>query len=578
MTVADWQEPAGVTAANDLLRISPGAVGDEAYACPEFVAAKVRPRVQPLSRPRWPKPTLQGFALKPIVAALDAVEFRGVQPSIALGNVRRSKQAIHRGLFEFTRVALTNYLDAAQRATGPSLVLDAVPHYWVVARAAPAGRLWEMYAWGRRYQSSDRRYREFRFLRFGTATSAGPGSNGSDDDGRDRREAGRDTGRDVVQVAIAAYVAAFGCAASWPESWLAPFELRGRVEVERVRVAEVGLADGSYAVHFEGSPAEAKRFYDEHAQQAVAGLVAGGTARPGSSCVDCKLITACAALPRAPGLLGLPTMKGPLREVSASTLRYHKVCPAQAHLRSLKLPKTYEYSPEAERGQAVHAFLEQRHRDPSRRPCDAEVLRVDRAGWSAGSWVLAGEQAVAGAEMLAQHEYVCPFHSAGVEEVRVEPRLAFFDTAVNTVILAKPDLLYREDGSWVWREVKTSAPRPGKEPGSGLGMGVPSVETSEQIALAVLILAGGYLGGEVSGSRVELEVLRPDGPDMVYTDPSDPDVVATARRLIGERARHWLEDQAYPAHPGRECRRCPVSRWCPDGASGVVDDRGNDHR
>jgi hypothetical protein len=534
--LTQWLVPPGMVGESGLIRVGPGAVGDEEYTCPEFTAAKVRPTVRPAAWPRWPKSAMQDFPLHSVMTVLDEIEYRGVSPEVALGGLRRAARSMHPGLLKFTRVAVANYLEGAKQGVGGSHEsFDAVPHYWVV-RMSGQDETWELFAWGRRYQSEDRRRRELRLLAFG--------------------EAGARI-RDPVQVAISALATAHGSAASWPARWSEPFELRGRVDVEHVRVVEVGLLDGSSVVHFEGTPAQAESYYKDHGRRQLVRLLAGGRAQPGSSCSGCKLITACTTLPHAPGLLSLPAKKAPLRKVSVRDLRYYRSCPAQAHLRELNLPKQYEYSAAAERGQAVHAYLEALHQDSARWPCRPESLSVSAEGWSAGRWTLTGEQAEIGARMLARHEQVCPLaNPGGVEQVRVEPTLAFYDTAVNTVVLAKPDLLYMEAGSWVWRETKTTER-------AYVSHADPLVKYP-QLALGVLILANGRLGGSQSDSRVELETLRPDGADLDLIDPTDPERIAKARQVIGDLARPWHEDQRYPARPGPDCQTCPVSRWCPD--------------
>ena len=66
-----------------------------------------------------------------------------------------------------------------------------------------------------------------------------------------------------------------------------------------------------------------------------------------------------------------------------------------------------------------------------------------------------------GARMLASHADLCLFSRAGrLGEVRVEPPLVVHDTAANVIVIARADLLYLEDGAWVWREIKTRARPP----------------------------------------------------------------------------------------------------------------------
>jgi hypothetical protein len=528
--VPQWIVPNGMTGDPTLVRIGPKLAGDEDYGCPAFNAAKARPAIIPKSRLTWPKPRLETFPLGPIQALLDRIEFGEAPVEKVLDGPPHSDRPLHPGLAQFVRHAVSEYV--AKTDIG----LTPVRPYWVVQRENDF--LWELYAWGRRYESVDRGVREFRFLRFGVAGS---------------RE------REPAQIAIAAYTTAFGSPASWPQPWSAPFSLRPESHtVEQVRVVEAGMIDGSRAVLFDGTVAEAEEYYAQHAREQVAMLVGGIDAVPGSACNGCKVLTACDGPTKAPGLLGVPAGRAPLRKVSVSDLRYYRACPAQLHLRSLNLPKQYEYSDEAERGQAVHLRLELNHRNALMAKCLVEDVKVDPKGWTAGRWSVSGEQALIGARMLSHHLGVCPLDSpVGVTEVRVEPTLTFYDTAANVIVLAKPDLLYLEGGAWVWRETKTTE--------KDKWFHDDLLDEFPQLALAVLILSRGLLGGNREASRIELETLRPHGADISLVDPTDPERVAKATCVISSLARPWHGDGDYQATPGngRVCQSCPVSLWCP---------------
>ena len=97
---------------------------------------------------------------------------------------------------------------------------------------------------------------------------------------------------------------------------------------------------------------------------------------------------------------------------------------------------------------------------------------------------------LAGSRMLANHADLCPYTEAGqITEVRVEPTLAVHDTDANVIVIAKPDMLYMEDGAWVYREIKTRQ-RPLRS----------SVRTCSgdfpQLALATVLMAENALGGQ----------------------------------------------------------------------------------
>jgi hypothetical protein len=246
-----------------------------------------------------------------------------------------------------------------------------------------------------------------------------------------------------------------------------------------------------------------------------------------------------------------------LRTWSISDGRYHEKCPAQEHLRRIKVPKADEYEPEAVRGHAVHAWLETTHRGIPRVPCRIGDTPLQADEWTAGRWHVTGEQAMLGARMIAQHAAVCAYqHADHITEVQLEPSLCYFDDATNLIILAKPDMLYLENGSWVWREIKTVQRH--------RRLDSDALQRFPQLALGVLILSANLLGGDAPGHRVELETLTPDDADIEPFDANDPAIVAHARAIVRALAEPWHRDEVAVTRPGPHCHECPVRRWCPD--------------
>jgi hypothetical protein len=522
----------GMTADRNLMRIGASAVGDE--ACLEQQAVKARPAMWPVQRSRARKPRMNDFPLRLVMDAVDDVEFRGRPRDEALARLGRDGKPVHPGACRWARHSAGAYLDGATRISTEAV--RAVLHYWV-AQQTSGGKTWELFSWGRRYESADGTYREFRFLRYGTD---------SDD-------------RGLAGVALAAYTTAHGSLASWPDPWTEPFQVLSDapVSVAYVRVLEVSLLDGSHKVLFEGTPEEADELYARHARDRVRAVSAGGSPRPGYGCAECKLIMACEALPRIPGLLGIADPTAPLRTWSVSNGRYYSDCPARDYLTRLNLPRENEYDPAAVRGQAVHAWLEQNHAGPLRSACTVWDIPAQPDDWTVGKWHVTGEQALAGARMLANHADLCPFHrDRQITEDRLEPVLAYHDTAANVIVVARPDLLYLEDGVWVWRETKTRQrlPRPGPD----------LLRDFPQLALATVLMAENALGGKPSGARIELELLTPRSADVLLVDPNDPAEVSKARTVVHELAAAWHADEAAAARPGPHCGDCPVRRWCPD--------------
>ncbi|MEU6382826.1 PD-(D/E)XK nuclease family protein [Streptomyces bauhiniae] len=537
-----WHKPHWLTGDDGLVRVGPGTGGSEEHTCPSHAAAKARPGLWSARRLRLPKPELETFTLGPVMDAVDRVEFHGETSDQALAGLRSRSPALHPGHLTYAEHALRTYVGAC--AGDGEQRLRPVRPYWVAQREN--GKFWEMYAWWRRYESADGRLREYRRLRHGEAKDSEPG-----------------------EIAIAVYVAVHGRQAAWPRKWARAFQPYGpTARPERVRVVEVGLADGQPRVQFDGTAEEAEAYYAEYGHAHVARVVAGGRPVPGSSCVDCKQFTGCEAVPRRPGVLGLSSQVAPLRKVSVSDLRYHAACPAQGFLRSLHLPKSDEYGSAARLGQAVHGWIEKLHRRPGRPPCAARDMPPEGENWTEGRWRVSDEDAATGRDMLLHHVDACPFQDAALIQ-RVEPEAlrVVHDTAAQAVVIAKPDLLYQEDGSWVWRELKTTRKR--RRHHEDL------LDTYPQLALAVTLLAQGALGGDPDSSRVEVEILRPDGSDPHVIDPTDPGRQRKALAVLRRYAGPWREDERWDARPGPHCRSCPVSRWCPSAApDGVVAGEG----
>jgi hypothetical protein len=541
---------AGAAGAGEADTAGVGGSPADKSACPKQQAAKARPAMRSAVRSRARTPRLNEFPLGLVQDALDDVEFRGQSLKSALARFIAAAPSLggsrpaHPGARRWARHAVEAYLNGAARIRTEAM--SPVERYWVAQRTT-GGTTWELYAWGRRYESAGGTCREFRFIRFGPVGA----------------------GRDPAEVALAAYTTAHGRLAPWPEPWREPFALAddAPADVQRVRVLEISLLDGDHQVLFDGTPADAEALYGTDARDRVRAVTVGAPARPGYSCVDCKLVTACGELPRIPGILGITDPAAPLRTWSATNGRYYSICPAQDHLIRLNLPRQNEYDPAAQRGQAVHAWLEQTHAGPLRSACTVWDVPVQPDDWSAGGWHVTDEQALLGARMLASHADLCPFHRADrITEVQLEPVFAVHDTAANVIVTAKPDLLYVEDGVVAWRETKTRQRLP--------RLGPNLFSDFPQIALATVLLARKALGsqadGKTVGARVELELLAPDSTDLLLIDAADPGEVARAQAAVHELAAPWHSDEDANPRPGPHCARCPVRRWCPDANGAAI--------
>jgi hypothetical protein len=335
-------------------------------------------------------------------------------------------------------------------------------------------------------------------------------------------------------------------------------------QVERVRIVEYGCADGSTVVLFDGTPAEAEALYRRHGQGRLREVVEASDARPGGSCAGCKLASVCTSLSRAPGLLGIVDADRARRTWSITNGRDYRVCPAKEHLRRLRLPRDGEYGPDALRGQAVHALLDELHEREPKRACTPADGPADPTDWGVGGWHVSGEQAELGVAQFLAHVSVCPLprpsEDRGIAEVRSESTITVHDTTADVIVVATPDLVYAQDGSWVWRETKTSRR-------DAVAATDHLMETYPQVALGVVLLAEGALGGDPTFSRVELEILRAGGADIHLFDPGDSGEVARARDVVRQLASAWHGDDEHAPRPGPHCSTCEVSRWCPASAA-----------
>lgn len=566
-----WPVPEGAAGDPRLVRVFTSAVREGEHECPMHRALKAHPRIETTVRVPFKSPDFEDFQLEPVMSALDLIEHHGRSVSEALDAVSgmasrpgrgRKQKPLHPGLAQWAAQAVTHYLEArfpppAQLAGGATPVLVPVKEMWV--EQIDAGqldehgvRMYELCAWGRRYETPDGSLRELRLLRLDTAATK-------------EREPG--------EVAMAARVLARGSRAqpaelgqgpfAWRTTWGRPYEVHPGASPAWVRILEVGCGDGSVEVLFDDTPEEALRLYDEQARSRLRATVDATERKPGRSCASCRLAPSCPALQKVPGLLGVADVTRPRRTVSPTDLRRHDKCPAQEHLRRLGLPRRLdiEYgSPHIRRGKAVHALLEHLHARTPHRPCTVADV-PDHREWQIGEWHLTGRDAELGAQLMARHIAVCPLKYADHgTPPRPEEILAFDDPAADTIVIAQPDLLYQDSGGWVWRETKTTryiADRSGKD----------ILEAYPQAALALVLLAEGALGGDPSLARVELEILRPTGPDLELISPSDPGRVAKAREVLASLAAPWHADRVFAANPGKQCAGCEVAQWCPSAAT-----------
>lgn len=495
--------------------------------------------------------------LDALEATLDLVEHRGWSVEAATahlpvpGESTRSVLGtpvapLHEGLLTWVRHAAEVWTRSL--ADGPHLT--PCPDPWVcrypAARGARRARPYEILTRGRRYTCLDGpdRVRELR------VPIPGPLGEGP---------------LPVAADAVAAHVLATGLPVDRTSLEIRPWRYRGgtplpirqeadtsftdKTPPDRVRVVHVSCLDGARETRFDGTPDEAAAFYAAEGRTALRAVPGAAERTPGPDCGTCKLHRGCDRLVPTPGLLGFRDRTRPRRVWSVGTGVRAASCPAAEHLRSLGLPGS---APDTAtlREQSVRAHLVRQHSRTPRRPCSPE------APPDGPTLKLPEEEADTAAALLVAHAHRCPLRTLPARApLHAGLLLNAEDVRADVLVLARPDLLYRDGDSWVQRRTVT-APHAPEEQGPALVAGRP------HLALAVLFFAFGVVPlGEAS--RVELETLTPDGAHVHTVDPFSRAVREESRLLISELAALWHRDTVHPPAPGGACATCPQRRWCP---------------
>ncbi|WP_351232241.1 PD-(D/E)XK nuclease family protein [Streptomyces sp. NPDC002133] len=522
-----------------LVRIGPPLLRQEPDACPVGRALRARPLLvqQPARSRRKP---VEDFSSAPWGRFLDAVEHDGMTLADAVADPRNRRRCVDAHV-RWAAEAASTYLAVRRReqsvcAAAGHPATRPVRQQWVGTDRLrePDGRgadTYERTAWGRQYASEDGSLREIWIPSIDTVK-------------RDRP---------LPEIAAVAYVAATGVPADLPYGQHARLVTSPAALPRRVRVVGVGLGDGSTHVLADWDAAEAREQFGEHAKVLMARAADGRETRPGQDCARCEALSGCSDVPRAPGLLGVsaPVRPRKRRSVSVSDLRAYRDCPARYHLtRVLKLRNGRTENAAIRTGRAVDAWLNERHAAEPRTSCRYAPLPATLPGLSA-------EELPVALAMIRRHRGRCPLDGLAVEET-VEPqrRLAVYDPQSDVVVIADCDLVYTDRGGTVIRETKTASRRFGERQ--------ELVRTYPQLALAVLFMASGALGGDPRRSRIELEILREDGARLEEVDPFDTTTLDQSRHVISELAARWAADETYATEPadGFDCGDCEARRWC----------------
>ncbi|MFD8141984.1 PD-(D/E)XK nuclease family protein [Streptomyces sp. NPDC059708] len=559
------QNPPGTTGHGWLIKVSSRTARPAPAACPSHLRTAVRPLLTadpPV--PFRPAPR-EEFGFGPLFAAMDLWEHERWPLRRVIDELRETRGVfrgrgapVHPALLAWTVHTLERYAAARaqeqQTASASGLPrTEPVRLGWTArtgrqaAADARGARQYEHTTWGRQYSSSDGSVRDLWIPSLGQAK-------------RDRAAA---------EKAAIAHVMANGVPSPRRRRGAEPpaSATSGGRGADRVRVFDFGCADGSITLLLDWGRAEVAERFAAHAAPAFHQAATGAGTRPGVSCVECKAISRCTALPRTPHLWdGTPTVPTRRRRsLSAWDLRLYGECPAQYHLvRQLHLNDLTPENDGARRGRAVDAWLNDQHAARPLRGC--RDLPVPEEPVIAAEFGLAAQQAREVTRMLDAHRALCPLNGIGAEEqVLVQHRVTAYIPELDVVVLAVPDLLSTYRGRWIWRETKTSS--------SPLWEGSSLLHSYPQLALAVLLFSAGALGSDPNRSWIELEHLREGRGDsrLERIDPGRPENVAEARAVIAGLAQPLLDDTTYEPRTGRHCHGCQARTWCGPGSVYTAD-------
>lgn len=549
-----WINPPGTAGPGRLARIPVRQLRDEEPWCPMNRALSVRRDVFATSRTPSTTPR-EEFPFALAQELLDQLE-SGAAHTIgqALEQCRETRSRCLPQHVAWSVVAAERYLDARRSdekgrdsAGLPRTV--CAPDPWIAFRSPKEPDVrgitgYERTAWGRQYVSTDGMLRELVIPAKGAAKQQLP----------------------LSELASVASVLYYGIPARIPpfkHQFPAHRDPAPPPRPERVRVYSAGFTEGGIRLlraaetgaFADWSAAEIRDLHEEHVVPRLGRAVDGRERIPGAHCAGCKVLPECPAVPRAPALLAAPPPARPRkrRTVSVSDLRAHHDCPARYHLtRVLKLPSADRESEAVRRGRAVDGWLNARHATADAPPCHEAPLPAHLPG-------LDDDELSPALGMLRAHRALCPLNNPAATRFRAQHRVTAHDLQADVMVIASCDLIHEERGGIVVRETKTTAYPTGSR--------TVLLEKHPQLALAVLLVASGVLGGDPRRSRVELEILRPDGAALEEFDPGDAATVERARTVLASYTVPWSTESRYDAapRPGYDCAGCEVVAWCATG-------------
>lgn len=528
-----WDPPIDIAGNRAILRISASDVSSDG-TCGRALAFKIRPQVslrtwQPSRAPWGTVPFVLGDVLDIATAAHKQV-FVDYQAQRAWVEQRMDQGAVHRLLRSYVAHSIENYLDAHEASEAE------IGEPLAVAERNPSidGQGRSLNVWGPLYTSSSG-VREIRRVRIGAA--------------RVEPEPG-----DMRWAATAAEVAR---------------RVNAGTIASRIRVVEVGLADGSRAVLLDCDPQQVVTTFAAQVRPHIESMTTQDHVVTGWDCNGCKAAGGCEALIPMDGLFDLTRSRLGTRSVSASALKTYSECPARWLMtKEIHLPQNRDESHSQVRGNAVHRWLALAHSRGT--ACAFSDLPTPGEESGIADGVLDALEYELAFPYLLNHVNDCPLAQAGAVVVGVEKDVRGFDHHADLLAVARPDLLYMDDDVLVVREVKSSE----REYAGGRD---EAYDRNRQVPFMLRMFASGLASkyGVASG-RVEIELLTPQSQSVFTWSTDDAALSLIAADDLTRSVEEWHEDGEWRTKPGPQCTRCPVARWCPDADAGRLtpDDGG----
>ncbi len=512
---------------SDLLRVSASDVQGLPHGCGLHGALKVRPKLKPTDwvRRRDDATTFVLGIVRDVSLRLhDAPRSSDWEALNRLMQTELAQYQLHAGDRNYIVRAIENYLNCHEMSESElgTLRLRVCDPMVVPDASVPSNQLT---VWAPVYDSESG-VREVRKLRFGQA---------------------RPDAKDVENWSItAAHIAGL---------------FRPRGHLERIRVVEFGLGDGSMETLFDGSPSMAESLYAAKVFPIVSKIVTSTRPTPGNSCGRCKIAGCCPSLEKLDGFLGQPRKGLGTRSVSARDLEVYEKCPAQWYLTSNNLPSRSSVLPSSERGRVIHEWLARAHMTSHR--CDPSDLDAIDDNFPPG---LDESDYLDSREYVTQHAAICPL-GEGARVIGSEVSVYGYDAQADVVVVSKPDLLYVDsDDTFVIRETKTTTLSLPEDPQEAF-------DRFFAVPWLLNLIGSGYRGPYKSDkARLELEVLASENSRVFTWDLGDARLLRMARAEVRLHAKKWHRDTTWNSVPGEHCRWCPVRDWCSDATADEADD------